>query len=215
MSKDHGLVHLYENPSDGSCSSIFPGAESYNTFLYDSRVSYTVKPMVLDADGLIKLGRSGLLPDITEAQSLVISDIVYQEAVVNGLIHAYPDAQALAELVDSGAIRVHKIELDQSMPVVDILRKRLHPGELSSLELYLQLEARLLVSDDRAFLRLLLGKGINFLRVADFIAVNFRQGVLTRSEVMEGLIKIRSIISTASYRQAIALLKGRGDEDDN
>ncbi len=150
--------------------------------------------IVLDSDGLIKLTKAGILEKILENFICSITMEVYNEAVVKGMEHFYEDAFQIEDLIKEGKIHIRKTE--ESKKAINILkRSSLGKGEVSSLHLFFNLDAEVIISDDRAFLSVLQHSNIPFVTPADLIVRSFELKILSKNESLNALIKIKPYIS--------------------
>lgn len=162
--------------------------------------------LILDADGLIKLERAGLLAQVAQTFSCVIPDAVYDEAVTQGKAKMYPDAEAIEEVVRQ-FISVKSQRQPHQHPL-DEASLRLGAGEKAVLTLYFQEQEGVIVSDDRSFLSLLSRHDIPFLVPAALIVVMVRQGKLSFEAAKLALNRLRPWIREAVYRLATQDLEG-------
>jgi len=71
-----------------------------------------VYKIVVDAHGLIKLGKAGGLALLLESFEVLIPEAVYEEAVVTGKLELYEDAFALEKALEEGPARRLEARLD-------------------------------------------------------------------------------------------------------
>ena len=167
---------------------------------------YVCMDLILDADGLIKLERAGLLAQVAQAFSCVIPDVVYDEVVTQGKARMYPDAEAIEEVVRQ-FISVKSQGQPHQNPL-DEASLRLGAGEKAVLTLYSQEQEGVIVSDDRSFLSLLSRHNIPFLVPAALIVVMVRQGKLSYEAAKVALNRLRPWIREAVYHLATQDLEG-------
>lgn len=157
--------------------------------------------VVFDADGLIKLAKSGLLGRTTKSLKCIISKEVYKEVVEKGKEKLYEDAYTVEGFVHSGEIEV--------IATGKIVRKgSLSTGELSTLQLYKDAKPDIIVSDDRRFLHLLQEENIPFVVPTDMIVVLTKTGKVTKEEAINSLNKIRGLVREDAYLMALKSLGG-------
>ena len=162
--------------------------------------------LILDADGLIKLERAGLLAQVAQTFSCVIPDAVYNEAVTQGKARMYPDAEAIEEVVRQFISVNYQGQLHQYP--MDDANVRLGTGEKAVLALYSQAQEGVIVSDDRSFLSLLSRHDIPFLVPAALIVIMVKQGKLSYEAAKVALNRLRPWIREAVYRLAMQDLEG-------
>ena len=157
--------------------------------------------VVFDGDGLIKLAKSGLLDRATKSLKCIISKEVYREVVEKGKEKLYEDAYTVERFVHSGEIKVIEIRKIKS-------ESSLGAGELSTLEVYKNKKADIIVSDDRRFLRLLEEENIPFIIPTDMIVILTKISKITKEEAINSLNKIRNLVKEDAYLAALQNLGG-------
>ena len=111
--------------------------------------------IVLDADGLIKLGKSGALGCLLSAVEILIPRTVYREAVEAGKKEMYEDAFELERLLGEGEARIVEEQVDERAEELLTGVTSLGAGERAALHVLFANEADTVLTDDRAFLNLL------------------------------------------------------------
>lgn len=159
--------------------------------------------LLLDADGLIKLNRAGVLTRVVETCSCVVPLAVYGEAVTEGKARRYPDADAIEEALSNG------VQIEDVQGSLE-LELGLGPGEQAILTLLSQRRDAIVVSDDRRFLTVLSRQEIPFLTPVDVLVVLKRRRVLTALEAREALERLRPAIRTTAYWDAREDLQSEG-----
>ena len=147
--------------------------------------------LILDADGLIKLHRAGVLEILVQSFSCVVPTAVYDEAVTTGRARLYEDADKI-DLIIGGLVEPSGSPQTESAPT-------LGAGEVAVLATATAKGDAIVVSDDRRFLSHLGGAGIPFVTPADMILVLFRRGLLSRDDTMAALELLRPMIRPAAY----------------
>ena len=110
--------------------------------------------IVCDADGLIKMQQADLLDLLVHHAEVYIGPEVFREAVTDGKARGYPDVVALGQLLQphwpqpAPPTHPHAVQMLQGT--------RLGPGETEALQLYFHAQYEAILSDDRAFVTLLL-----------------------------------------------------------
>ena len=165
--------------------------------------------LLLDADGLIKLHRAGVLMHVVRAFACSVPLTVYEEVVTRGKARLHQDAEAI-ESVLADRVTVLAVERHENP------EPGLGAGELGILSLLSQERGATVVSDDRRFLTALTREGAAFLTPADMIVVLVRRGILTRDEAREALDRLRPMIRVAAYWDARQDLEpGGGSHGEN
>lgn len=112
--------------------------------------------IVADADGLIKLGKSGVLSALLSATQVVVPQAVWDEAVAEGKRGMYEDAQLLErELTEGSAEVVEQKPSEEAEALLTGSAAALGAGESAALGVFFARGADAILTDDRAFLGLL------------------------------------------------------------
>ncbi len=156
----------------------------------------------MDADGLIKLAKSGLLPDIAVRSRLLIPEEVFQEVVVEGKRRFHEDAFTIEGFIQQKIVHISKTAV--------VAEEGLSRGEAAVFRLWKKTKNSMIVSDDRRFLSALGTANVPFIVPARLIAVFVRQGVISKPKGREGLIRIRSIIREDVYQKSLDIIGGDG-----
>jgi rRNA-processing protein FCF1 len=156
--------------------------------------------LLLDADGLIKLYRAGVLAIVSETYRCVIPQAVHDEAVTQGEARFHPDAEAIERIV-LAPVEILDTPLRTEI-VLEDAEVRLGRRERALLSLFSKQHEDVIVSDDRYFLSLLTRHGIPFVTPATLIVLLVRPGVLQRERALRALARIRPLIREAVYEQA-------------
>lgn len=162
---------------------------------------------VIDADGLIKLGKSGILGALIGNHKILVPEAVYEEAVVRGKRELYEDAFELERLLE-----------DEQVPIVRSRRESqadrllegvtaLGAGERAALHLYVAEGADAVLSDDRVFLNFLGRNAVPFLTPANVIVGLVRARQFSCEEALEALEKLRGYVRAGVYERAKAELE--------
>ncbi len=155
--------------------------------------------LVFDADGLIKLVRSGLFPRLK--QTCFISQEVFEETVVEGKKRLYPDALIIEELIRNKLLHVR-----QTKPISPVAG--LGKGELSALALCTDEDADAIVSDDQRFLHHLHELRIPFLVPTECVVSLAQARMITVQEGKDALIKLKAFVKKENYESALVALGG-------
>jgi hypothetical protein len=152
--------------------------------------------LLLDADGLIRLHRAGVLTGALSTFIAVVPQAVYDEVVARGKARLHGDAEAIED-----ALRKSSAEIgpkgDPEVPVAG-----LGAGELAILGLLATERDLVVVSDDRRFLAVLRDRGHRFLTPTDVLLLLWQRGALTQSEASQVLDRLRPSIRTPAYWEA-------------
>jgi hypothetical protein len=162
--------------------------------------------VLLDADGLIKLNRAGVLSSVIEAFTCIVPSTVYHEVVTTGKARLHKDAEIIEEIIGN------KVSIEPSRGG-DAAGMGLGQGELAILNLLPEMPDAIVVSDDRRFLSVLADQAIRFLTPADVLVVLVHQGALTREAAEDALERLRPVIRTQAYWDARQDLAAKGESD--
>ena len=114
---------------------------------------YTI---VVDSDGLIKLSRSGVLPMLLGAARLLVPKAVWEESVEEGKRSMYEDAHDLEAALAEGGADVVSCEAGEEVErLLGGSAASFGAGERAALAAFYAAGADAVLTDDRAFLRLL------------------------------------------------------------
>ena len=160
--------------------------------------------LIIDADAMIKLYRSGVLKGVISEFSCKVPRAVYDEVVTQGKYRLYQDAEAIESIV-SGNIEIVETPRPQRPET------GLGCGELGILEVLQQEMDLIVVSDDRRFLNELTRLGAGFLTPADILVLLAARKMITKLEARKALERLRPLIRAAAYHEALEYLK-QGDE---
>jgi len=164
--------------------------------------------IVADADGLIKLGKSGALGHLLSAAEIVVPRSVYGEAVEAGKKEMYEDAFELEKVLGEGGAEVVEDQQDERAEKLLKGVTSLGAGERAALHVLFAREADAVLTDDRAFLNVLGRAGIRTLTPAAAIVSLFESGRLSRMEAIEALGSIEGLLREEVYEAAMEGLIG-------
>ena len=156
---------------------------------------------VLDADGIIKLAKAGVLVMLTTIARCMLSVPVYEE-VLKGKEKLYEDAFIIEELVKTGKIKLIPIRIIEQR--LDFGR-----GETSALAGFKKYGADAIISDDRKFLTLLDEQGVPFLRPSDVIVLLLKRKRLLREDANSALVKLKPFIREEDYYEVKNQIGGK------
>ena len=163
--------------------------------------------LLIDADGLIKLHRAGVLTVVVSVFSCVIPQTVHHEVVTVGKERLYQDAEAI-EWILSDSVSILPVQVQEEPGL------GLGAGELGLMSLLNSVRDAVVVSDDRRFLAELRARGVQFLTPAHVVVALARRGVLTGEEAREALDRLRPAIRSAAYWEARQDLEAEGEPNE-
>jgi hypothetical protein len=170
--------------------------------------------IVADADGLIKLGKSGALGRLLSAAEIVVPRSVYREAVEAGKKEMYEDAFELEKVLGEGGAEVVEDQQDERAEKLLEGVTSLGVGERAALHVLFAREADAVLTDDRAFLNVLGRAGIRTLTPAAAIVSLFESDRLSRTEAIEALGSIEGLLREEVYEAAMEGLIGSRKQEE-
>ncbi len=162
---------------------------------------------VIDADGLIKLGKSGALAPVIKDHKILVPAAVYEEAVVRGKQELYEDAFELERVLEEQGVCSETVE---TAPEIDRLLEgvtSLGAGEREALRLYFSEGADAVLSDDRVFLSFCGRHSVPFVTPTNVIVALRRSGRMNHEEASEALEKLSGYVRAEVYERARAELE--------
>ena len=185
--------------------------------LWESVVYFriVVYRVVLDADGLIKLGKAEVLAPFFGGCEALIPEAVYEEAVIIGKLELYEDAFELEKVLKESRIRTFGARTNPRAGNLLAGVTALGNGERAALHLYHAEEASAILSDDRVLLRFLDENSIPYLTPANVIVRLVEVRRLSPEEGLSALDKSSKLIRRSTYEKAMQDLETlRGDDAD-
>lgn len=164
--------------------------------------------VVLDADGLIKLTKAGLVPVLARQRACWIAEEVFQETAGREALDRFPDAAAIRDYVDGGVIRRAKkapaVRLPAEWPA-----HALGEGEEATWRLFTYGRHTHVLTDDRVFFRFLGGRGDRVLNSTAALVWLYEQGALSRNGAIAAVDRLRSMIDRERYLSVRSFLERR------
>ena len=154
--------------------------------------------IVLDSDGLIKLTKSGCLVKILDNFQCSITEEVYDETVVRGMERAHDDAYEINDLIKEGKVKVETSKNNKSVEKM-LENRTFGAGECSTLHQFYNSYAKVIVTDDRAFLNLLDKNNIPYIIPTDLIVRLYELKLMTKDESINSLDSIKIYVSRSNY----------------
>lgn len=161
--------------------------------------------IVADADGLIKLGKSGVLPRLLSAARILVPGAVYEEAVLAGKKEMYEDAFELERMLHEGEAEVvSEVGGEAAGEAGKLLgdATSLGAGERAALGVLYAREADAVLTDDRAFVSLLRRTEATVLLPTAAIVLLARSGRMTAEEALAALERIERLVRREVYEEA-------------
>jgi len=155
--------------------------------------------IILDADGLIKLGKTGLLPFLARSYNCIITDQVFKEAIEKGKKYFYEDAFVLENYTSQGIVKVATTKTNSKAKKILQNIQSLGEGEKSTLHLFYNQSALAIVSDDTTFLNLLDRYDISYLTPASLILRFVKLKKISKKEGLIALENLRPYIRSSIY----------------
>lgn len=169
---------------------------------------------VVDADGLIKLGKSGALGALVGSHEVLVPEAVHEEAVVRGKQELYEDAFKLERLLEDEGIPVIRSSLEpQANRLLEGVTS-LGAGERATLRLYFAEGADAVLSDDRVFLNFLSRHSVPFVTPVNVVVALTRYGRLSFEEGSKALDRLSVYVRSEAYERARTELEELRKEDE-
>ena len=162
--------------------------------------------IVLDSDGLIKVAKAGLLEALAGRFSCLIAEEVYHEVVVAGIRDGHAEAAEIEALLHSGAIKRPPIAPRGRLPS-DWPSGVLGSGEEGTYRLFKGESNRVILTDDRAFLRYLGRRGDACLTPTAALVRLHELGVVTPASGLLALDRLKPLVRADAYLFAKSLLE--------
>lgn len=162
--------------------------------------------MVADANGLIKMGKSGALPALLGTTGMLVPQAVWEEAVEEGKRRMYEDAEVLERtLVEGGAEVVGDERSRASEELLGQSGAYFGAGERAALAVFFARDVGAILTDDGAFLRLLAGARPPVPALVPTAAIIGLAGTgrLSVGEAREALKKIEPYVRAGAYEAAM------------
>lgn len=164
----------------------------------------------MDSDGLIKLQKAGVLKSLASRTGCIITEAVYKESVEDGKSGLYEDAFLIEEIVEEEIKRIKVSDQNEELKKIDEERlESLGEGEKEVFQLYFQVEADAIVSDDRAFLTTLdRFNEVEYFTPCNTIYIMYKKGMITKKESLTGLDQIKDLVRTDVYKKVVKKIEG-------
>lgn len=157
--------------------------------------------IVSDSDGLIKLGKSGALPALLLAARVLVPRAVWEEAVEKGKRRMHEDARVLEQVLVAEPGGAQVVDVESTFDVGGSFGA----GEVAALAVFHQYGADAVLTDDRAFLGLLVGSDppVPVLVPTAAVVGLAEGGHLTLGEARTALGKLRPSVRENAFQAAI------------
>jgi len=140
----------------------------------------------------------------------VIPEGVYKESVEDGKKGFYEDAFLIEEIVNEEIERKEvDHERDELEKIDDGILESLGRGEKEVFQLYFQVKADAIISDDRAFLNMLdRYSDVKYFTPCNAIYIMYKKHIIRQNESLNGLYEIKDLVREDVYNKAIKKIKG-------
>ncbi len=159
---------------------------------------------VLDADGIIKLAKAGMLEKLVESAVCIVPRQVYDE-VMKGKGKMHKDALITQSLVAQSKIKIAEHGKTEFAGA--------GAGESAALAVFRKENADSIISDDLRFLAKLEKEDITFTTPANALVWLAKSSKITKEEALYSLEKLKEFVREEAYERAKNLLGGK--ENDN
>jgi rRNA-processing protein FCF1 len=154
--------------------------------------------VLMDADCLIKLTKSGLKESVCRFEKVTIPRTVKREVVDAGKVKSYPDADIVDQNIKHGLITVAR----ESSPN--------HPsGDQALIAVFQQGGYEVIATDDARLIRILRSAGIPFTLPALLIYALRTKGRIDQKTALDWLDKLSTFVSSEEYAVTRLLLEER------
>jgi len=137
------------------------------------------KTVVTDASSLILLAKSGLFELVAKHLDLIVTDKVYEEAVIKGKVKGHADSYELEIFYQAGHFQLSSPK-QVSLQRIETLF-RLHGGERDTVALAHELGCGVLV-DDRKGINACKALGLQFATALGVVLSLLRQGIINQAQ---------------------------------
>ena len=166
--------------------------------------------IILDSDGLIKLQKAGLLKILASRCDCIIPEAVYKESVVDGKKGLYEDAFLIEDIVQE---KIDRIEIDDHTKNLEKISKdkleSLGKGEKEAFQLYFREQADAVISDDRAFLKVLdRFDNVKYFTPCNTIYIMYKKEIINKKESLKSIDNIKELIRNEVYEIVKTKIKG-------
>ena len=162
--------------------------------------------IVFDADGLIKVHKGGFLGEIAGEYICLLPDEVFREAIVAARQTHAEEAKALEALIHAGKLQRRPPARSARAARILAMFQALGTGEQGALRLFLKEKAEFTVTDDRAFLNVLVRNRTPFLTPAELLVRLRRAGGLSREDAESSAGRLRPYIRREVYQELVQRL---------
>ncbi len=162
--------------------------------------------VVFDSDGLLKIHKAGFLNVVTQVYVCSLPEEVFREIAVAARQTHAEETKVFEELIRAG--RLHRRSLARSAQAERLLglSQALGPGERGALRLFFREKADVIISDDRAFLNVLVRNRVPFMTPASLLIDLRRAGRIARQEAQAAAERLRPYIRRQVYESLIVRL---------
>ncbi len=162
--------------------------------------------IVFDSDGLLKIYKAGFLNVVTVGHVCSLPEEVFRETVVAARRAHTDEAKVFEELIHSG--RLHRRSLARSARAERLLglSQALGSGERGALRLFFREKADVIITDDRAFLNVLVRNRVPSMTPASLLIDLRRAGKIAREDAQAAAERLRPYIRRGVYESLIERL---------
>ena len=150
---------------------------------------------ILDTDSLIKLTKARVIKDICKYFNCLITEEVYNEAIIKGKEHLYQDAFEIENLLKNKLIKLKKCKKEVKIE----FRDNLGEGEKSTFISHKNSKNSIIVSDDNTFINFLKEENVDFIIPADFITLLKKLNKINLKKALDYLENLKPHIKQKVY----------------
>lgn len=159
---------------------------------------------VLDADGMIKLAKAGVLEKLAESAVCIVPRQVYDE-VMRGKEKMHKDAIITESLANQSKIKIVEHGKTEFAGA--------GAGESAALAVFRKEKAGSIISDDLRFLAQLEKENIQFTTPANAVVWLAKSSKITKEEALDSLEKLKEFVRKEAYERAKNLIGGKENDD--
>jgi len=150
---------------------------------------------IVDTDSLIKLTKANIIKEVCKYFNCLISEEIYNEAVIKGKEGLYQDAFEIETLLRNKSIKLKKCKEERKIGC----RANLGEGEKSIFGLHKYSKNSTIVSDDNTFINFLKEENTDFIIPANFITLLKRLNKIDLKKALSYLENLKPYIKPEVY----------------
>jgi predicted nucleic acid-binding protein len=138
---------------------------------------------VVDTSTLISLAKIGFIDLMVKLKSsLIIPEIVYQEAVVDGEKKSFPDAFVIKDFIRKSNLKIITVKKMHIQSIRKKIGRSLAPGDEAVLACILQEKANEVITNDEGLGRIAMTLNVGVQASCDLLLQGLISGIMTNNE---------------------------------